>query len=65
MSSEVLVLISIIIGICGILLGTWANDVIEFRDKPALSLFLMLVAFLLVVVVSPFIMIQGLCYNGV
>lgn len=55
-----LIILSMIVGLGGLCLGIYANDVNRFRDRAPMSLFLFIIAALLIIVVCPILMVEGI-----
>lgn len=60
-----LMLVSVIIGVGGLGLGVHANNVLRYRDSPAVSAALFVMAAVLSFIVCPTLMVYGIQHNNV
>lgn len=60
-----LMLMSVIVGVGGLGLGVHANNVLRYRDRPATSLILFVLAAVLSFIVYPILMVYGIHHNSV
>lgn len=60
-----LMLVSVVIGVGGLGLGVHANNVLRYRDNPATSAVLFVLAAALAFIVCPILMVYGIQHNSV